>query len=132
MVVLDIGDDIGALVVSTPPSMAGVEIEICPAGARDDTPDEGHGWWQGEWRSHHHPHPHDQHSLAPSWPHVAVLARPTPNGTQYAAIYPGVREGRYELWVRPDGPTALTVTARRAQVTTADWPTDPAAQSDGT
>ncbi len=51
MVVLDIGDDIGALVVSTPSHMLGVEIEICPSGARDQVPDEGAGWWDGEWHA---------------------------------------------------------------------------------
>lgn len=128
MVVLDIGGDMGALVISTPPTMAGVEIEICPAGARDDTPDDGHGWWHGEWRAHHqHLHGQDGYTHAPAWPHVAVLARPTPNGTQYAAIYPGVREGCYDLWTRPVGPTVLSVTARGAEVTTVNWPTDSAA-----
>jgi hypothetical protein len=32
-VVVDIGGDIGALVVTTPPVLEGVEIEICPVGS---------------------------------------------------------------------------------------------------
>ena len=32
-VVLDIGGDVGALVVHMPAELAGIEIEICPAGA---------------------------------------------------------------------------------------------------
>ncbi|MDT4907272.1 MAG: hypothetical protein QOI69_513, partial [Pseudonocardiales bacterium] len=51
MVVLDIGGDVGALVVPAPATLAGVEIEICPSGARHERPDEGRDWWQGEWRS---------------------------------------------------------------------------------
>ena len=47
-VLLDIGDDIGALVVSMPASMVGVEVEVRPVGADVD----GH------------------------YPHVAVVARP--------------------------------------------------------
>ena len=130
MVVLDIGGDVGALIVSTPAAMAGVEIEICPSRSRGQQPDEGNGWWDGEWRTHDHPpadhqdghshHHHDDHGAA--WPHVAVIARPSPVGVQHTAVYPGLREGTYDLWVRPAGPTALTVTVTGAQVTTADWP----------
>lgn len=110
MVVLDIGGDIGALVVSGPAKLAGAEIEVCPSGARDGTPDEGRGWWQGEWRSHGHA---QEHSHRPAWPHVAVIARPTPQGPQFAAVFSGLRQGRYDLWVRfftmifVPGPTLL-------------------------
>ncbi|MBO1766733.1 hypothetical protein [Allobranchiibius sp. GilTou38] len=126
MVVLDIGGDVGALVVSTPADMAGVEIEICPSGRRGHEPDEGLDWWIGEWRSHDHPsdgpvgHGH-RHARA-AWPHVAVIPRPSPTGLHPCAVYPGLVEGTYDLWVRPDGPTVLTVSVVGAQVTTADWP----------
>lgn len=126
MVVLDIGDDIGALVVSTPSHMLGVEIEICPSGARDQVPDEGAGWWEGEWHAHDQasqdPAHHHHHDAAAAWPHVAVIARPSPVGTQPTAVYPGLKEGAYDLWVRPDGPTVLTVTVLGAEVTPAIWP----------
>jgi hypothetical protein len=139
MVVLDIGGDIGALVVSTPPTMAGLEIEICPAGRRDHQPDEGTGWWSGEWRQHHenhagehrhdhehgheHGHEHHAHGHGPAWPHVAVLSRPVPSGSAHAAVYPGLQAGRFELWVRPAEPTALVVEVVGGEVTTAVWPT---------
>lgn len=127
MVVLDIGGDVGALVVSTPAAMVGVEIEICPSGSRGHEPDEGLNWWDGEWRSHDHSSPdesagHGHHHHEGAWPHVAVIARPSPAGIQHTAVYPGLVQGTYDLWVRPDGPTALTVTITGAQVTTADWP----------
>jgi hypothetical protein len=125
MVVLDIGADIGALVLSAPAAMAGLEIEICQAGTRHAEPDEGAGWWQGDWHSHSHPHTAagaHEHTRHPAWPHVAVIGRPVAGGTEYSAVYPGLREGRYELWVRPDGPTALAVTVQGANVTTAAWP----------
>jgi len=117
MVVLDIGGDIGALVVSAPPSLAGAEIEICPSGSRISEPDEGAGWWHGQWRSHTHAHGH-----AHAWPHVAVIDRTTGLGTQHCAVYLGLRRGRYDLWLRPDQPTALTVTVHGALVTWVDWP----------
>jgi hypothetical protein len=128
MVVLDIGGDVGALVVSTPPSLDGREIEICPAGHRSTHPDDGGQWWIGDWHNHTHQHsehgdthPHgDTHS--PAWPHVGVLARPGAGVTVYAAVYPGLRTGEYELWLRPDGATALTVAVVGGAVTSADWP----------
>ncbi len=130
MVVLDIGADIGALVLTAPPTMAGVEIEICPSGARHSRPDEGAGWWNGRWRHHAHaapttsePHEHSHGDSAnPAWPHVAVIARPTPDGARHCAIYPGLREGRYDLWVKPDGETAVTVEIAGGQITSASWP----------
>lgn len=128
MVVLDIGGDVGALVVSTPTDMVGVEIEICPTGSRGGVPDEGVDWWVGEWRSpHHHDDSepasgHHHHGDGEAWPHVAVVTRPSPAGPQHAAVYPGLKEGRYDLWVRPDEPTGLTVSVMGAEVTMIDWP----------
>jgi hypothetical protein len=131
MVVLDIGGDVGALVVSTPAELAGVEIEICPVGARDGIPDEGGDWWVGEWRSSGHPHAHDHdhphdhdhsHDDGPAWPHVAVLARTALSSGGSAAVFPGLRAGRYDVWCRPDGPTALTVEVVGGAVTAVDWP----------
>jgi hypothetical protein len=125
MVVLDIGGDIGALVVLAPVDLAGLELEICPAGARGRTPDEGVGWWQGGWRHSNdapgHGHEHG-HPPEPAWPHVAVIARPTPEGIQHSAVYPGLRRGRYDVWVRPDGPIALTVRVEGGRVCTAALP----------
>jgi hypothetical protein len=138
MVVLDIGGDIGALVVMAPAVLDGVEIEICPAGRRGEVPDDGGTWWQGEWRSGHghdhpsgddhghehgHGHGHEHgHEHASAWPHVAVLRRPGPGEAQYAAVFPGLRAGAYELWLRPEAPTALTAEVQPAQVSTVAWP----------
>jgi hypothetical protein len=128
-VVLDIGGDIGAVLVWAPDELAGAEIEICPAGRRGSRPDEGVGWWSGEWRRHHRPdagsnhdHHHRHHDHGPAWPHVAVLGRPTPGGETFGAVFPGLRAGRYELWRRPDGPTALEVEVDGGRVTSATWP----------
>jgi hypothetical protein len=125
MVVLDIGGDIGALVVSAPPSLAGADNPSGPSGSRTSERDEGAGWWQGQWRSHTHAHGHvhaHRHAHRSAWPHVAVVARTTGVGTQHCAVYPGLRGGCYDLWLRPDQPTALTVTVHGALVTWVDWP----------
>jgi hypothetical protein len=128
MVVLDIGGDIGALIVTAPAALAGAEIEICPAGARANIPDEGVGWWSGEWRGHSPAHSHagghtHQHDAGPAWPHVAVLGRPTGDGIAYGAVYPGLRAGSYELCLRDgDAEPALFVEVLGAQVTSVEWP----------
>ena len=61
------------------------------------------------------------HAHGTAWPHVAVVARPAPGGTVYSAVFPGLRTGRYDLWLRPDEPTGMTVTVTGAQVTTVSW-----------
>jgi hypothetical protein len=130
MVVLDIGGEIGALIVTAPAALAGAEIEICPAGARANIPDEGVGWWSGEWRGHSPAHFHShsgghqhQHEAGPAWPHVAVLGRPTGDGIAYGAVYPGLRAGSYELWLRDgDAAPAFFVEVLGAQVTSVEWP----------
>jgi len=120
-VVLDIGADVGALVVSAPRRLDGAELEICPAGQRRAQPDEGRGWWSGNWRSAGHGHLHG-HSTEPAWPHVSVLRRATPAGDRYAAVFPGLRAGTYELWLRPAEPTALVCSVRGGEVMEAAWP----------
>jgi hypothetical protein len=77
-VVLDIGGDLGAAIVHTPATLVGLEIEI----RRDGVP------WDGT--------------------HVAVRARSVPGGEVYAALFPGLRQGGYEVRVRGDdnGPVA--------------------------
>ena len=94
-VLLDIGGDVGALVVHMPAELIGVEVEICPLGeARDRR----------------------------SRPHVAVVARPAGTSAQPTLVFPAVREGRYELYRRPDGATALVAAVRGGEVTAVQWP----------
>jgi len=71
-VVVDIGGDVGAAVVTTPGSLLGSEIEIRCCGAA----------WDGT--------------------HVAVRERHVAGGLVYAALFPGLGEGRYEVRVRGD------------------------------
>ncbi len=78
-VLLDIGGDIGALIVHTPPSLAGVEIEISPAG-------------DPSRRSH-----------------TAVRERRGRDHIRYAAIYPTLPAGEYTLWRPGGPPAANVV-----------------------
>ena len=67
-VVLDIGDDLGALIVYTDAALHGIEIEISPAGADDD-------------RSH-----------------KDVLERAIGDRAAFTAVFDRLPEGAYTLW----------------------------------
>jgi hypothetical protein len=94
-VVLDIGGDVGALVVTMPASMLGTEVEIRPLG-------HGHG------------------HLA----HVAVVDRPVRDGSMPSLVFGGLEDGGYELFEKGH-PDAVTMRADvvGGQVSTVDWPT---------
>ena len=85
--VLDIGGDVGALVLVTGPDLAEQEIEISP-GADATTP-----------RSHN-----------------VVHARRGAGRVAYTAVFPSVPAGEYTVWHR-DGTPHATVTIHGGQVT---------------
>jgi hypothetical protein len=92
-VVLELGGDIGALVLHVPARLHGTEIEISP---------EGDG-----------PHGHRTHSL--------VRERVTATGTSYAAVYPGVPADRYTIWGE-DGVPVGTAVISGGEAATFRWP----------
>src|SRR5258707_15866311 len=80
-VVLDLGPDIGALVLHTPPELDGSEIEISRLAG----------------------------DAARGRTHSRVRPRHTPGGVQYAAVYPGLAAGDYVVWREaPPGRPELT------------------------
>lgn len=92
-VILELGEDIGVLVLHTPARLHGAEIEISPDGAD--------------------PREHRTHSL--------VRERVTASGTSYAAVYPSVPAGRYAVW--GDGDVQVgTVVISGGQVASFHWP----------
>ncbi|MCW2765861.1 MAG: hypothetical protein JWO11_1820 [Nocardioides sp.] len=99
-VLLDIGGDVGALVVTMPPSLEGVEVEIRPAGAhRHAGPD-------------HHVH----HA------HVAVVPRPVHDGVVPSLVFPELVQGRWELYEKGTDDVRLVAEIRGGQVSTEAWP----------
>jgi hypothetical protein len=85
--VLDIGGDIGALVIHAAPGRAETEIEISPA-----------------------------RSTSAGRSHNVVHARRTSAGVHYTAVFPSVPAGDYVVWrdgTTPDG----TVAVRGGEVT---------------
>ena len=99
-VLLDIGDEVGAVVVAMPDGMEGVEVEIRPDHAH-----QGH--------AHHH---HGHH------PHVAVVNRPVEGGQLPSLVFPEVEQGSYGLYLKESDDRRLTVTVLGGEVAIADWP----------
>lgn len=115
-VLLDIGGDIGALVVTMPADMEGVEVEIRPASASlRSVPD------------HDHAHNHDDHEHGHSHggehrQHVAVVNRPVQDKIVPSLVFPDLVEGRYLLSLKGEDEVVLEVAVTGGEVTTADWP----------
>ena len=97
-VMLDIGGDIGALVVETPPEMVGVEIEIRPAGANRDAAGHTH------------------------YPHVAVVERPAPGGPVPSLVFGELSAGVYHLHDKGGDEVLARATVRGNAVTEMVWP----------
>ena len=106
-VLLDIGGDVGALVVSMPPAMVVVEIEIAPVG------EVSHGHGHGHGHGHEHGHR----------PHVAVVDRPVTDGHQPSLVFPDLVGGSYELFDMGEDTVLLTAEITGGQVTFLEWPT---------
>jgi hypothetical protein len=92
-VVLDLGGDMGALVVHADPDQHDLQIEICRSGEETGK------------RQHQH-----------------ILERPIGGRTMYAAVFGGLREGSYTLLTH-DAVRQSHVVIRGATVTTVDWRT---------
>jgi hypothetical protein len=109
-VLLDIGGDVGALVVAMPEQTIGLEVEIRPLDGQH-VHERGHGHEHGGGGAHEH--------LA----HVAVVARPVGDGVLPSLVFPELEAGRYDLFEKgcPDA-VALCVTVDGGSVTTVDWP----------
>lgn len=143
-VMLDVGGDVGAIVVVMPARLTGVEIEIRPAGqshlevfgtdGHDGTvpgaSSAGHDHPHGHDHEHDHAHADHAHGDAQTgveahvhpWPHVAVVARPAGGRMVPSAVFAEVTEGRYDLYVRPHGPVRLSVDVVGAEVSEVVWP----------
>lgn len=126
-VLLDIGGDIGALVVTMPATMVDVEVEIRPAAGRErdhghdhrNEHDHDHDHGDDRGHGHHHGHgcPHGVHH-----PHVAVVERPVEGGVVPSLVFPELVEGSYELHVKGTSAVCLLADVAGGEVTTTAWP----------
>jgi hypothetical protein len=105
-VLLDIEDDIGAIVLHLTAALEGAEVEIEPA--------EHHGEHERVQGSHDHGHERDR-------PHVAVVGRPVAHGLAYTAVFPELHANRYALSVTGQ-PGHLVIDVRGGEVSEARWP----------
>ncbi len=124
-VLLDIGGDVGALVVTMPAHTRGLEVEIRPLGstAADAHAQAVHHDHSHDHDHHHdHDHDHDHHHGASRHPHVGVVERATSEGSHFSLVYPGVVAGDYELCPLPGGEVAATASVTGGEVTLLDWP----------
>jgi hypothetical protein len=118
--VLDIGGDIGALILYTDADDDGREIEVSPI-------DEA-GPGQGHEHGHRHNHPGEQEPGHGHWhdgggahrTHTAIHERRAGGLVTYAGIYPELRAGTYRIWT--DDPTLPDrVTIVGGEVAEVDW-----------
>jgi phosphoserine phosphatase len=89
-VVLDIGQDIGALIIYTDAELRGREIEVSPLGS------------------------------AATRVHVEVLERRVNGRPVFAAVFPKLRAGGYEIWGISASPSG-TASIVGGEITTVDW-----------
>jgi hypothetical protein len=124
-VLLDIGGEVGALILTMPAALAGQEIEIRPLSKENSAPKAHHRHAHDHAHSHadDHDHDHDHDYDHGHLIHVGVVGRPIAGEVVHSAVFSALAEGQYELYVRPDGPVMLTQTVRGGEVTMADWPT---------
>ncbi|MEN8705501.1 MAG: hypothetical protein ABF306_05125 [Nocardioides marinisabuli] len=119
-VLLDIGGDVGALVVDMPAALVGHEVEIDPADGRDrHHQHEGHDHGHGHGYGHDHDHGDGHHAHRR---HVAVVPRQTPVGDLPSVVFPDLDEGAYRLFHPGTDDVALDVVVRGGEVTWATWP----------
>jgi len=91
-VVLDIGGDVGALIILTPAEMAGREIHVSPLGQPET-----------------------------ARTHAEVRERRLGPDGCHAAVYPELRDGDYTIWQDPHTP-AGTARIHGGTITSFHWP----------
>jgi hypothetical protein len=90
--VLDIGGDVGALVIMAPAELAGREIEARPVRGSNAAQ------------------------------HATVLGRRAGDATVYGVVVSGLAAGEYDLALLPGGPVRDRVTIVGGEVTESRWP----------
>jgi len=110
--VLDIGGDIGALILYADADYLDREIEISPLDGdeHEHTHEDAHEPDHG----HEHGHEHGHRT------HTAIHERRSGGSITYAGIYPELRAGTYRIWADdPSLPDRVTIVG--GEVAEVDW-----------
>ncbi|GAA4688465.1 hypothetical protein [Nocardioides nanhaiensis] len=114
-VMLDIGGDVGALVVEMPLESVGREVEVLAHGRVADVHHHDHA------HDHAHGHDHDHGHEHP--PHVAVVRRPVAAGEPVPSlVFDSLTAGRYDLVEKGTRDVVLTAAVRGGEVSWLTWP----------
>lgn len=121
-VLLDIGGDVGALIVTMPSGLEGMEVEIAPeADLAHDAAHQHDVHSHDQPHDHAHGHEHDHAHGNPHRPHVAVVNRPVQGDQVPSLVFPELVEGRYALYEKGTTDVHLVVDVRGGEVVTATW-----------
>lgn len=108
--VLDIGGDVGALILYTDAEYDEREIEVSPIDGSQ------HGQVPGVAGAHEHGH-EDEHGQRV---HTAIHERRSSGQVTHAGIYPELKAGSYRIWTDdPRLPNRVTIVG--GEVSEVDW-----------
>lgn len=114
--VLDIGGDIGALILYTDADYNGREIEVSPI----DEPDPDRAAGHDHAHEHGHGPAHEHHHGPVHRTHTAIHERRSGGQVTYAGIYVELKAGTYRIWTDdPSLPDRVTIIGGR--VAEVDW-----------
>jgi hypothetical protein len=112
--VLDIGGDIGALILYTDAGYDQREIELSPI----DEAEHRHG--PGTAQEHKHGYEHEHEHGHEHRVHTAIHERRSGGQVTYAGIYPELKAGTYRIWIDdPSLPDRVTIIG--GEVAELDW-----------
>jgi len=114
-VLIDVGGEVGALVVTMPAELEGREI-----GIHATRHDHAHGHDDSNDSHRGHAHIHSHGGTADR--HVAVHARQMGSQIVYSAVFGELSQGTYQLYELPDGPMRVQVSVNGGEVTHFRWP----------
>ena len=124
--VLDIGGDIGALILYTDAEYDECEIEVSPIDAAEQAHPQEHPHEHVHEHLHEDEHPHEPgqgHAHAHEHgqrTHTAIHVRRVGDQLTYAGIYPELKAGDYRIWTDdPSLPDRVTIVG--GQVAEVDW-----------
>lgn len=118
--VLDIGGDIGALILYTDPEYDEREIEVSPIDEHDHEHEPAHDHHHAHEHGHGDEHRRDHDQDRGQRTHTAIHERRSGRSVTYAGIYPELKAGTYRIWADdPSLPDRVMIVG--GEVAEIDW-----------